>query len=77
MLLLNKPNASIDDIKQQMADSLVKDGALQDQLFAVSDQGRGKMQMVTFKLKEQFLGWFDPFYFLAPEKQSAIYVSFQ
>ena len=52
LLLLNKPNASIDDIKQAMTDSLVKDETLQDQLFAVSDQSRGKMQMVTFKLKE-------------------------
>lgn len=77
LLLLNKPRATIDEVKGQMAESLVKDGALQDQLFAVSDQARGRQHMVTFKLKEQYMNWFDPFYFLAPEKQSAIYVSFQ
>lgn len=51
---------------------LVKDGTLQDKLFEISEQSRGKGNQVTFKLKDEYFTWFDPFYFVQPDKQSQI-----
>lgn len=77
LLMLNKVNTSIADLKQCMAGALVKDETFQDVLFEVSDQGRDINNQVTFKLKEQFFPWFDPFQYGVPDQHSQIYQMYE
>ena len=77
MLMLNKVNTPIADLKQCMVGALVKDEVFQDVLFEVSDQGRDINNQVTFKLKEAFYPWFDPFQYGSPDQHSQIYQMYE
>ena len=42
-----------------------KDEEFEKQLFEVSTQGRDIKNQVTFKLKDEFYPWFDPFQYIS------------
>ena len=60
--MANKPGAPIEALRSSMPDYLVKDENFQEKLFEISDQSRDKSNQITFKLKDQFIPWFEPFF---------------
>ena len=65
LLMLNKLNANIQVLKEsQSIEILAKDQVFEDALFEVSTQARDIKNQVTFKLKDELYGWFDPFQYL-------------
>ena len=52
---------------------MVKDEVFQDVLFEISDQSRDANNQVTFKVKEQYIKWFDPFQYVLPDQHSQCY----
>jgi hypothetical protein len=60
-LLLNKVNTSIEGLKESIVETLIKDEVFQNSLFEISVQSRDKNNKVTFKLKDEYYPWFDPF----------------
>ena len=65
LLLLNKVNSSIQILKQSMIEIYPKDEEFEKQLFEVSTQGRDIKNQVTFKVKDEFYPWFDPFQYIS------------
>ena len=61
LLLLNKVNTSIEGLKESMVETLLKDEVFQNSLFEISVQSRDRNNQVTFKLKDEYYSWFDPF----------------
>ena len=60
-MLLNKVNTSIEGLKESMVETLLKDEVFQNSLFEISVQSRDRNNQVTFKLKDEYYSWFDPF----------------
>jgi hypothetical protein len=61
LLLLNKVNVNIQTLKEKMVEIFAKDNVFEDALFEVTTQSRDMKNQVTFKLKEEYYGYFDPF----------------
>lgn len=73
LLMLHKVNVGIQTLKQEMSEVLAKDSVFEQQLFEVTSQGRDLKNQVTFRLKEEFYPWFDPFFYIAPDHHSQIF----
>jgi len=73
LLLLSKPNVSIKDLKENMTEIFPKDDIFEEELFSVSTQSRDKKNQVTFNLKEEFVGMFDPFFYVSPNQYSQVF----
>lgn len=75
-LVLNKVNSSIQTVKQGMKSSLghlVEDKTFEAMLMEVSQQSRDISNQMTFRLKDQYYGHFDPFHYLSFDHNSAVY----
>lgn len=60
-----------------MSHLFVKDKVFEEQLFNVSTQSRDIRGQTTFKLKQEYLVWFDPMLYYNPEDHSEIYKSYE
>lgn len=56
-----------------MSQIFKNDQLMEKALFEVSTQTRDKQNQLCFKLKDEYHGWFDPYLYYAPDKNSAIY----
>ena len=61
LLLLNKFNVGIDKLRESMLELFKGDEVFESMLFDASDQGRDMRNQVTFKLKDDFYPWLDPY----------------
>ena len=77
LLLLNKVNTSIGVLKETMIETLAKDEHFEEALFEVSEQSRDMKNQLTFKLKEEYFGWFDPYQYILPNQHSLIYQMYE
>lgn len=77
LLLLNKQNVGIEALKQAIGPILLQDEVFEQQLFQVSIQSRDIKNQVTFKLKDEFFPWLNPFHFINPSNHSAIYKMYE
>jgi len=64
LLMLNKANVNIQVLKKAANEILEKDEVFEEQLFSVSTQGRDNKNKVTFKIKDEEIGMFDPFFYI-------------
>lgn len=69
VLMLNKINSNIQTIKEGSGD-LTSDKGFEDALFEISTTSRDIKNQVTFKLKDEFYGWFDPFNYICFDEHS-------
>ena len=60
-----------------MIETLAKDEHFEEALFEVSEQSRDMKNQLTFKLKEEFYGWFDPYQYILPNQHSLIYQMYE
>lgn len=65
LLMLNRVNVSIQNLKKDMIEIFPKDEVFEDMLFEVSTQSRDIKNQVTFKLKDEYYCWFDPFLYIS------------
>ena len=75
-MVLNKVNSSIQTVKQGMKQSnghLIEDKTFEAMLMEVSHQSRDISNQMTFRLKEQYYGHFDPFHYLSFDHNSSVY----
>ena len=77
LLLLNKQNVGIEALKQATGPILSADEAFENQLFEVSTQSRDIKNQMTFKLKDKYYPWLNPFHFINPSNHSAIYKMYE
>ena len=77
LLLLNKVNTGIREIKETMSEMFRTDETFERMLFEVSDQQRDVKNQVTFRLKEENYKIFDPYLYTSPDRQSQIYQMYQ
>jgi hypothetical protein len=77
LLMLQKVNVNIQALKEDMVEIFVKDEIFEKQLFEVSSQGRDIKNQVTFKLKDSYYDWFDPFMYISPDAHSQIFRMYQ
>jgi hypothetical protein len=76
LLMLSKLNANIQSLKER-GNELAQDRVFEEMLFEVSAQSRDIKNQVTFKLKDEFHGWFDPFYYLSFDDHSQIFQMYE
>lgn len=60
-----------------MSHIYLKDPIFEEELFGISTQGRDIRGQTTFKLKEEYLSWFDATIFYNPECHSDIYKTYE
>lgn len=56
-----------------MQEIFTKDEIFEEMLFEVSSQSRDIKNQVTFKLKDEYYGWFDPYYYVLPDQYSQVF----
>jgi hypothetical protein len=75
--MLNKVNSSIQALKESMIEIFPKDEEFENQLFKVSTQSRDIKGQVTFRLKDEFHSWFDPFQYISFDQHSQIFQMYE
>lgn len=60
-----------------MVEIFAKDNVFEDALFEVTTQSRDMKNQVTFKLKEEYYGYFDPFQYVLPDQHSQIFQMYE
>ena len=56
-----------------MMEVFPKDEVFEKQLFEVSTQSRDIKNQVTFKLKDEYYPWFDPFFYVSFDQHSQVF----
>lgn len=77
LLILNKVNTGIRQLKEQMSEIFEKDETFEEMLFEISDQSRDIKNQVTFRLKDNLYPMFDPYLYVVPDQQSLIYQMYE
>jgi hypothetical protein len=77
LLLLNKVGVNIQTLKEKMVEIFAKDNLFEDALFEVTTQSRDIKNQVTFKLKEEYYGYFDPYHYVLPDQHSQIFQMYE
>ena len=67
LLLLNKFNVGIEKLRESMLEIFKKDENFEKALFDISTQSRDIKNQVTFKLKDEYYAWLDPYQYIWPD----------
>jgi hypothetical protein len=60
-----------------MSHVFINDKIFEAELFNVSTQSRDISGQITFRLKENYLSWFDPYLYYNPEDHSQVYKMYE